>query len=50
MGACYGHLQYAAKELVSMRAPWSGWIYYDAGCAALAHFASFARLGWEPCA
>ena len=50
IGACYGHLQYAAKELVSMRDPWSGWIYYDAGCAALAHFASFARLGWEPCA
>lgn len=48
IGACYGHLQYAAKELVSMRAPWSGWIYYDAGCAVLAHFAAFARLGWEP--
>lgn len=46
IGACYEHLQYAAKELLSMRDPWSGWIHYDAGCAALAHFASFARFGW----
>lgn len=48
IGACYEHLQYAAKELVSARDPWSGWIHYDAGCAVLAHFAAFARLGWEP--
>ncbi|OZG66488.1 family 16 glycoside hydrolase [Bifidobacterium eulemuris] len=47
IGACYEHMEYAAKELVSARDPWSGWIYYDAGCAALGHFARFSKLGWE---
>lgn len=46
IGACYEHMEYASKELVSARDPWSGWIYYDAGCAVLAHFAKFSRLGW----
>lgn len=48
IGACHAHMEYAAKELVCARDPWSGWVYYDAGCAALAHFASFARFGWNP--
>ena len=48
IGACYEHMEYASKELLSMRDPWSGWIYYDAGCAVLEHFAKFADLGWEP--
>lgn len=47
IGACYEHMEYAAKELISARDPWSGWIYYDAGCAVLEHFARFAKLGWE---
>lgn len=47
IGSCYDHMEYASKELISARDPWSGWIYYDAGCAVLAHFASFADLGWE---
>lgn len=47
IGACYDGTQYSSKELVSARDPWSGWIYYDAGLAVLAHFARFARLGWE---
>ena len=50
IGACYEHMEYASKELLSMRDPWSGWIYYDAGCAVLEHFAKFANLGWEPSA
>lgn len=50
IGSCYEHMEYASKELLSMRDPWSGWIYYDAGCAVLEHFAKFANLGWEPCA
>lgn len=48
IGACHEHMEYAAKELVSARDPWSGWVYYDAGCAVLEHFAKFAKLGWEP--
>ncbi|WP_169171722.1 family 16 glycoside hydrolase [Bifidobacterium oedipodis] len=47
LGACHEHMEYASKELVSMRDPWSGWMYYDAGCAILEHFAKFARLGWD---
>lgn len=46
IGANHEHMEYAAKELVSAHDPWSGWIYYDAGCAVLAHFAHFATLGW----
>ncbi|MBT1161869.1 hypothetical protein [Bifidobacterium sp. SO1] len=48
IGSCYEHMEYASKELISARDPWSGWMYYDAGCAALEHFARFADLGWEP--
>lgn len=48
IGACHEHMEYASKELVSARDPWSGWMYYDAGCAILEHFAKFANLGWEP--
>lgn len=47
LGACHEHMEYASKELISMRDPWSGWIYYDAGCAVLEHFAKFANLGWN---
>lgn len=47
IGACYEHMEYAAKELISARDPWSGWVYYDAGCAVLEHFAKYAELGWE---
>lgn len=47
IGACYEHMEYAAKELISARDPWSGWMYYDAGCAVLEHFARYAELGWE---
>jgi hypothetical protein len=49
IGACYEHMEYASKELLSMRDPWDGWIYYDAGCVVLEHFAKFANFGWEPC-
>ncbi|MCH9274852.1 DUF1080 domain-containing protein [Bifidobacterium amazonense] len=48
IGSCYEHMEYASKELISARDPWSGWMYYDAGCAALEHFTRFANLGWEP--
>ena len=48
IGACHEHMEYAAKELVSARDPWSGWMYFDAGCAALEHFSRFAELGWAP--
>lgn len=47
IGACYDGTQYSSKELVSARDPWSGWIYYDAGLAVLAHFVRFAHAGWE---
>lgn len=50
IGSCYENMEYASKELISARDPWSGWIYYDAGCAALEHFTRFARLGWAPAA
>lgn len=48
IGSCYEHMEYASKELISARDPWSGWMYYDAGCAALEHFARFANLGYDP--
>ncbi|MFT9397256.1 MAG: hypothetical protein ABF545_04220 [Bifidobacterium psychraerophilum] len=47
IGSCYDNMEYASKELISARDPWSGWLYYDAGCAVLRHFTVFARLGWE---
>lgn len=47
IGSCYEHMEYASKELISARDPWSGWMYYDAGCAALEHFARFANLGYD---
>ncbi|KUL21737.1 hypothetical protein [Actinoplanes awajinensis] len=47
IGSFYEGGQYAFKELVSARDPWSGWIHYDAGLAVLQHFTSFARAGWE---
>lgn len=46
IGACHEHMEYASKELISARDPWSGWMYYDAGCAVLEHFCRFATLGW----
>ena len=47
IGSCAEHLEYASKELISARDPWSGWMYFDAGCAALEHFCKFAKLGWS---
>ncbi|NMN00180.1 hypothetical protein G1C96_0757 [Bifidobacterium sp. DSM 109958] len=46
IGSFYENMEYSYKELISARDPWSGWIYYDAGCAVLEHFARFANLGW----
>ncbi|MBT1179844.1 hypothetical protein [Bifidobacterium vespertilionis] len=46
IGSFYENMEYSYKELISARDPWSGWIYYDAGCAVLEHFAKFANLGW----
>ncbi|MBT1173772.1 hypothetical protein JS528_10570 [Bifidobacterium sp. MA2] len=46
IGSCYENMEYASKELISARDPWSGWIYYDAGCAVLEHFTRFAKLGF----
>ncbi|RSX53566.1 hypothetical protein D2E25_0889 [Bifidobacterium goeldii] len=46
IGSCYEHMEYASKELISARDPWSGWMYYDAGCAVLEHFTRFANLGF----
>ncbi|KFI54499.1 family 16 glycoside hydrolase [Bifidobacterium callitrichos] len=46
IGSCYENMEYASKELISARDPWSGWIYYDAGCAVLEHFTKFAKLGF----
>ncbi|MBT1166042.1 family 16 glycoside hydrolase [Bifidobacterium simiarum] len=48
IGAFYEGLEYSYKELISARDPWSGWVYYDAGLAALQHFCRFARLGYGP--
>ena len=47
IGSFYENMEYSYKELISARDPWSGWIYYDAGCAVLEHVARFANLGWE---
>ncbi|MEU4243771.1 sugar-binding protein [Actinoplanes sp. NPDC026619] len=47
IGSFYEGGQYAFKELVSARDPWSGWMHYDAGLAVLQHFTSFAKAGWE---
>ena len=47
IGSFYEGGQYAFKELVSARDPWSGWMHYDAGLAVLQHFTSFAVAGWE---
>ncbi|KAB8294646.1 family 16 glycoside hydrolase [Bifidobacterium avesanii] len=46
IGSFYENMEYSYKELISARDPWSGWMYYDAGCAVLEHFARFANLGW----
>ena len=47
IGSFYDGFQYSSKELVSARDPWSGWLYYDGGLAALEHYSQFAQLGWE---
>lgn len=47
VGAFYEGGQYAFKELVSARDPWSGWMHYDAGLLVLAHVSKFAKTGWE---
>ena len=47
IGSFYDGLQYSSKELVSAREPWSGWLYYDGGLAAIEQYSQFAKLGWE---
>lgn len=47
IGSFYDGFQYSSKELVSARDPWSGWLYYDGGLAAVEQFTQFAKLGWE---
>ncbi|AJQ96197.1 cellulose binding domain-containing protein [Gynuella sunshinyii] len=47
IGSFYEGGQYAFKELLSARDPWSGWIHYDAGLQVLRHFSWFANAGWE---
>lgn len=47
IGSFYDGYQYSAKEIISARDPWSGWIYYDAGVAIAQHYTQFATMGWE---
>jgi len=47
IGSFYEGGQYAFKELLSARDPWSGWIHYDVGIDVLRHFSWFAKTGWE---
>lgn len=47
IGSFYDGFQYSSKELVNAREPWSGWLYYDGGLAAIEQFTQFAKLGWE---
>jgi len=47
IGSFYDGFQYSSKELMSARDPWSGWLYYDGGLAAIEQFTQFAKLGWE---
>jgi len=47
IGSFYEGGQYAFKELLSARDPWSGWIHFDAAIHILRHFSWFARTGWE---
>lgn len=47
IGSFYEGLQYAHKELLSARDPWSGYIHYDPALYMLEHFSKFAKTGWE---
>jgi hypothetical protein len=47
IGAFYEGGQYAYKELLSARDPWSGWLHYDVAIDILRHFSWFAKTGWE---
>lgn len=47
LGGFYEGLQYAHKELLGGRDPWSGYIHYDPALYVLQHFTSFAKTGWE---
>jgi hypothetical protein len=47
IGAFYEGGQYAYKELLSARDPWSGWLHYDVAIDVLRHFSWFAKTGWE---
>jgi hypothetical protein len=47
IGAFYEGGQYAFKELLSARDPWSGWLHYDVAIDVLRHFSWFAKTGWE---
>lgn len=47
IGSFYEGGQFAFKELLSARDPWSGFIHYDAALQILRHFSWFAKTGWE---
>ena len=47
IGSFYEGIQYAHKELLSARDPWSGYIHYDPALQMIAHFSRFAVTGWE---
>lgn len=47
IGSFYEGIQYAHKELISARDPWSGYIHYDPSLQVIAHFSRFASSGWE---
>lgn len=47
IGSFYEGIQYAHKELLSARDPWSGYIHYDPALYMLEHYAKFAKMGWE---
>ena len=47
IGGFYEGIQYAHKELLSARDPWSGYIHYDPALQIIAQFSRFAETGWE---
>ncbi|MEO8182759.1 MAG: sugar-binding protein [Deltaproteobacteria bacterium] len=47
IGSFYEGGQFAFKELLSARDPWSGFVHYDAALQILRHFSWFSRTGWE---
>ena len=47
IGAFYEGIQYAHKELLGARDPWSGHIHYDPALYMIGHVSKFAVTGWE---